>query len=415
MIHSNRRIPMLAAAAATVGLALLVAPLATTWADVQPRAVAPLQDSRLADELSLAFERVAQSIKPSLVSITTARRVETRGFQRIMPQPFLDDQRLREFFGGENPFERFGFRFFEAPQQPTQPFVQQGQGSGVIVSRDGYILTNNHVVAGADEVTVTLQNERRYAARVIGTDPKTDLAVIQINADESLTPAVLGDSDALRVGQWVVAAGSPFGLNSSITAGIVSAVGRSRMGIADYEDFIQTDAAINPGNSGGPLLNLRGEVIGVNSQIISETRSNTGIGFAVPGNLVKRVIEELLSKGSVEYSYLGISGEDVSLTLIETLNLPDNLRGVVVQSVIAGEPAATAGLRNPGRLTEVRGLQVPTNADIIIAIDGEPVAGMSALISYLARNTQPGDTINLTVWRDGAQINIPVNLAARPE
>ena len=404
MIHSNRRIPMLAAAAATVGLALLVAPLATTWADVQPRAVAPLQDSRLADELSLAFERVAQSIKPSLVSITTARRVETRGFQRIMPQPFLDDQRLREFFGGENPFERFGFRFFEAPPQPTQPFVQQGQGSGVIVSRDGYILTNNHVVAGADEVTVTLQNERRYAARVIGTDPKTDLAVIQINADESLTPAVLGDSDALRVGQWVVAAGSPFGLNSSITAGIVSAVGRSRMGIADYEDFIQTDAAINPGNSGGPLVNLKGEVVGISTAIVSRTGVNLGVGFAIPVNMARQIMDELIRDGKVVRGWLGVAIQNLDEDLAASFNY-DGADGALVGDVNRGSPAEKAGVQ-PG--------------DIITAINGRPVASVERLRNEVAL-LKPGANAELTIFRDGRTRTLkveigeqPADLAARP-
>lgn len=359
------------------------APAAVYQADVQPT-LDPQQLGLL--ELEARFASLYNQVSPSVVAINVVSRAAGLNARSTQPQEGFD----------------------------------YGSGSGFVIDTDGHIVTNYHVVenALADGIEVNFFDGTMARAELVATDPDSDLAVIRVDLPaERLKPVAVGDSDQLVIGQMVIAIGSPFGQRWTLTTGVISALDRTIRGLSNFSigSVIQTDAAINPGNSGGPLLNLRGEVIGVNSQIISETRSNTGIGFAVPGNLVKRVIEELLSKGSVEYSYLGISGEDVSLTLIETLNLPDNLRGVVVQSVIAGEPAATAGLRNPGRLTEVRGLQVPTNADIIIAIDGEPVAGMSALISYLARNTQPGDTINLTVWRDGAQINIPVNLAARPE
>lgn len=359
------------------------APAAVYQADAQPT-LDPQQLGLL--ELEARFASLYNQVSPSVVAINVVSRAAGLNSRSTQPQEGFD----------------------------------YGSGSGFVIDTDGHIVTNYHVVenALADGIEVNFFDGTMARAELVATDPDSDLAVIRVDLPaERLKPVAVGDSDQLVIGQMVIAIGSPFGQRWTLTTGVISALDRTIRGLSNFSigSVIQTDAAINPGNSGGPLLNLRGEVIGVNSQIISETRSNTGIGFAVPGNLVKRVIEELLSKGSVEYSYLGISGEDVSLTLIETLNLPDNLRGVVVQSVIAGEPAATAGLRNPGRLTEVRGLQVPTNADIIIAIDGEPVAGMSALISYLARNTQPGDTINLTVWRDGAQINIPVNLAARPE
>jgi 2-alkenal reductase len=308
-----------------------------------------------------------------------------------------------------------GVRPVESPEG-----FDYGSGSGFVIDTNGHIVTNNHVVENAlpDGIEVNFFDGTMVRAELVATDPDSDLAVIRVDMPaERLIPVAIGDSDQLVIGQMVVAIGSPFGQRWTLTTGVVSALDRTIRGLSNFSigSVIQTDAAINPGNSGGPLLNLRGEVIGVNSQIISETRSNTGIGFAVPGNLVKRVVQDLLTTGSVEYSYLGISGEDVNLTLIESLGLPDNTRGVVVQNVIAGEPAANAGLRNPGNLTEVRGLEVPTSADVITAINGTPVAGMSTLISYLARNTQPGDTINLTVWRNGQTLDIPVVLSARPE
>jgi 2-alkenal reductase len=198
---------------------------------------------------------------------------------------------------------------------------------------------------------------------------------------------------------------------------VVSAIDRTIQGLGNFSigSVIQTDAAINPGNSGGPLFNLKGEVIGVNSQIISQSRSNSGVGFAVPSNLVKRVVAEILEKGSVDYSYLGISGgPDMNLNIMETLNLPNNLRGVVVSSVIPNGPAGRAGLRNPGDVVMVQGERVPRSADIITAINGVPISGMNGLVSYLASNTRPGDTVNLTVWREGQQIVMPVQLSARP-
>ncbi|MGQ9887753.1 MAG: S1C family serine protease [Aggregatilineales bacterium] len=295
-----------------------------------------------------------------------------------------------------------------------------GSGSGFIIDTAGHIVTNFHVVENAlpDGIEVNFFDGTMARAQLIATDADSDLAVIRVNLPpERLRPVPVGDSDKLVIGQMVIAIGSPFGQRWTMTTGVISALDRTIRGLSNFSigSVIQTDAAINPGNSGGPLLNLRGEVIGVNSQIISQTRSNTGVGFAVPSNLVKRVVEELLSKGRVDYSYLGIGGDDVTLTIIEELGLPDNLRGVVVQNVIAGEPAAQAGLRNPGSLKLVRGIQVPTSADIITAIDGQPISGMSALISYLARNTRPGDTVVLTVWRNGQELTLPVRLAARPK
>ncbi|MBZ0299541.1 MAG: trypsin-like peptidase domain-containing protein [Anaerolineae bacterium] len=295
-----------------------------------------------------------------------------------------------------------------------------GSGSGFVLDRDGHIVTNNHVVDGATErgIEVNFYDGTIVRAEVVGLDPDADLAVLKVNIPpENLQPVVLGDSDLLVIGQTTLAIGSPFGQRWTLTSGIVSALDRTIQGLTNFSigSVIQTDAAINPGNSGGPLFNLKGEVIGVNSQIISQSRSSSGVGFAVPVNLVRRVATDILANGRVDYSYLGINGgPDMSLNLIETLKLPNNLRGVIVSGVVPGGPAERAGLRNPGRTVFVEGDAVPTTADIITAINGVPLSGMNGLVSYLARNTRPGDTVNLTLWRDGQQIVVPVQLSSRP-
>jgi S1-C subfamily serine protease len=296
-----------------------------------------------------------------------------------------------------------------------------GSGSGFVYSQDGYIVTNHHVVEGATErgIEVNFYDGTIVRGEIVGLDPDSDLAVLRVNLPaEQLRPVTLGDSDRLVIGQTTLAIGSPFGQRWTLTTGVVSALDRTIQGLTNFSigSVIQTDAAINPGNSGGPLFNLRGEVIGMNSQIVSGTRSNSGIGFAIPVNLVRRVAQDILEQGRVEYSYLGITGgSDMSLNLIERLNLPNNLRGVVVSGVVPGGPAERGGLNNPGRTVVVEGEPVPTSADIITAINGVPVAGMNELVSYLASNTRPGDTVNLTVWRGGQQISLPVQLSARPQ
>jgi S1-C subfamily serine protease len=295
-----------------------------------------------------------------------------------------------------------------------------GSGSGFVIDTAGHIVTNNHVVEGATDrgIEVNFYDGTIVRAEVVGLDPDSDLAVLKVDLPpEQLQPAVLGDSDKLVIGQTTLAIGSPFGQRWTLTTGVVSALDRTIQGLTNFSigSVIQTDAAINPGNSGGPLFNLKGEVIGVNSQIISRSRSSSGVGFAVPINLVKRVVDDILTNGRVEYSYLGISGgPDLNLNLIETLRLPNNLRGVVVSSVIPDGPAARAGLRNPGNTVFVEGERVPTTADIITAIDGISVSSMNELVSYLARSTRPGDTVNLTVWRSGEEVVLPVQLSARP-
>jgi 2-alkenal reductase len=299
----------------------------------------------------------------------------------------------------------------------------EASGTGFVIDNQGHLITNNHVVDNADLIEVNFIDGTIVRGTVVGLDPDSDLAVLKVNLPaDKLFPVALGNSDQLFIGQTTIAIGSPFGERWTLTTGVISALGRSIRGLTNYSvgGVIQTDAAINPGNSGGPLLNLRGEVIGVNSQIISRSRTNSGIGFAIPVNLVKRVSQELVVNGKVNYSYLGINSfstrdeRDFTLKLIEALRVPNNMRGVVISAVRANGPAAAAGLRSASAPVVVDGEQVPTKADIITAIDGVPMTSMSSLIAYLASNTAPGQTVNLTVWRDGQQVNLPVTLGARP-
>jgi len=277
-------------------------------------------------------------------------------------------------------------------------------GSGFVVDTDGHIMTNAHVVDTTDltdsYLEVSFYDGTRVRGEVIGTDVDSDLAVVKVNLPAGqLKPLVFADSDNLFIGQSALAIGSPFGQKWTLTAGIVSALDRTINGLGSYQigAVIQTDAPINPGNSGGPLLNLEGQVIGINAQIISEDRANAGVGFAIPANLAVRVLDDLRVKGEVEYAYLGVRNvEDLTLRAVERLSIPNNTQGVVVGSVTG--PAQTAGLR--------------TN-DVITAIDSKPVGSLGVLLAYLAINTDPGQTITLTVLRDGQTLSLPVLLGAR--
>lgn len=299
-----------------------------------------------------------------------------------------------------------------------QSQVVQGTGTGFVIDTDGHIVTNNHVVEGATRIEVNFFDGSIYRGEIVGVDPDSDLAVIKVDRPASeLHPVTLGNSDQAFIGEEVMAIGSPFGERWTLTTGVVSALNRDISSLSTFRigSVIQTDAAINPGNSGGPLLNLKGEVIGVNAQILSQSGTGSGVGFAIPSNLVKRVAQSLISTGSVSYSYLGISGTDMNLYTIEALKLPNNARGVVVNDVTAGGPAAQAGLHTASNPTTVDGFEVPTSVDIITAVNGTPVTGMESLISYLSSQTKPGDTVTLTVVRDGSQqLDLPVTLSARP-
>ncbi|MGD8244982.1 MAG: trypsin-like peptidase domain-containing protein [Anaerolineae bacterium] len=301
-----------------------------------------------------------------------------------------------------------------------QPF---GSGSGFVIDKDGHVVTNNHVVENADALQVTFADGSVTGdAGILGLDPYSDLAVIQVSvAPERLSPLELGDSDALQVGQQVIAIGNPFGLQGTMTAGVVSAVGRTlrsqvlQGGSFSNPDVIQTDAAINPGNSGGPLLDLRGRVVGVNTAIRSNTGANAGIGFAVPVNTVKRITPGLIEEGTYQYPYLGITS-DPNFTLAElalTLDLPVE-QGVLVAEVQPGTAAAEADLQGGDREVEVMGMPVVVGGDIIVAIDGEELRTFDDLVAYLVSDTEIGQEVVLTIVRDGREIQASATLGERP-
>ncbi len=301
-------------------------------------------------------------------------------------------------------------------------FGQSGEvvasGSGFVIDKQGHIVTNNHVVDGATSIEVNFLDGTIVRGEIVGVDPDSDLAVIKVDLPENeLQPIALGDSDALAIGQTVLAIGSPFNQRWTLTSGIVSALDRTIQGLTNFSvgGVIQTDAAINPGNSGGPLLNLDGQVVGVNSQIMSNAQSSSGVGFAIPSNLVKRVAQELIDNGQIQYSYLGITGGDVNLSIIEAFNLNNNQRGVVVGDVANGSPADKAGLEIAGQPTSNDPAAAPSSIDIITAIDGHPLTGIADLISYLANSTKPGQTVTLDVLRNGTDtVQLQAKLTPRP-
>src|SRR6188508_307354 len=278
------------------------------------------------------FTDVAKAVTPAVVNITTVigEKISGRGGDNELRD------RMEEFFGGPN--GPFGpkFRGPQGPQGPMDPrsprgFHGGGQGSGVIVSPEGYVLTNNHVIDGAREVTVTLPDKREFQGKIVGTDPKTDLAVVKIDA-KNLPAVPWGDASKLQVGEYVLAVGNPFGLNSTVTLGIVSALGRGRMGITQYEDFIQTDAVVNPGNSGGALVNTKGELVGINSAIQSQTGSYIGYSFAIPVNIIRKVMDDLVEYGSVQRGFIGVSIRDIDSKLAQEKGLKET-KGVYVMGL----------------------------------------------------------------------------------
>jgi S1-C subfamily serine protease len=309
-----------------------------------------------------------------------------------------------------------------ANRQPTSTSAGgtvYGTGSGFVVDTEGHIVTNNHVVEGATDIEVNFFDGTIVRGEVIGEDPDSDIAVVKVDLPaDQLHPVTFADSDALDIGETVLAIGSPFGERWTLTTGIVSALDRTIAALTDFSigGVIQTDASINPGNSGGPLINLDGDVIGVNSQIATDSGSNSGIGFAIPSNLVQRVASALIDTGHVDYSYLGIRGGDINLQIIEALNLDNNQRGVVVSDVQSGSPAEDAGLQSAvvERGTRANPEGNIQSADIITAVDGVQVNGMGELISYLANHTQPGQQITMTVLRDGQSLDLVVTLTSRP-
>jgi serine protease Do len=319
-----------------------------------------------------SFADLAARVSPAVVNIRVTSTAKT---------DFPD-----QLFGENFPFPGFRGRI---PQQP-QPFKRQGTGSGFIIRKDGLILTNNHVVENGQEITVTLSDKQQYKAKILGRDPKTDLAVIKIEPKSSLPAAMLGNSDALRVGDWVMAIGNPFGLSNTVTTGIVSAKGRM-IGAGPYDDFIQTDASINPGNSGGPLFNMSGEVVGINTAIFSQGGGNIGIGFAIPVNLVKSLVPELETKGTVTRGWLGVSVQPMTPDLARSFGL-DKERGALIGDVVAQGPADKAGIKR---------------GDVILSYDGKKVEESVTLPSLVAA-TPVGKTVSVEVIRDGQTRTIKV-------
>ena len=325
-----------------------------------------------------SFAELADNLSPTVVNVKVTKIEKATFHGPQMP---------------EGPFGDFFGRFFkEMPQMPRNHRTQ-GAGSGVIISQDGYILTNNHVVEGAKEVTVTLADKKEYKAEVVGRDPKTDLAVLKIEVKKPLPAAALGDSEQLKVGDWVVAIGNPFGLNHTVTSGIVSAKGRV-IGAGPYDDFIQTDASINPGNSGGPLFNMSGEVVGINTAIIPQGQ---GIGFAIPVNTAKPLIPQLVTKGEITRGYLGVNIQTITPELAKALNVEER-EGALVADVISGSPADKGGIER---------------GDIIIAYDGKGVKDSHHLPAMVAATPVDGK-VTVTVLRDGKERQLSVKIGKLP-
>ena len=326
---------------------------------------------------SEALVDVVSAVRPTVVNISTTTTVTRQGHGGGPIDPFF-----RKFFGDDF------LRQFENPRQEQRSSL----GSGVIVSTEGYILTNNHVVRDADTITVTLSDKREFEGTLVGTDPKTDIAVIKIDADD-LHAIGWGSSDDLRVGELVIAVGSPYGLQQTVTSGIVSAKGRANVRIADYEDFIQTDAAINPGNSGGPLINIRGELVGINTAIFSTSGGYQGIGFSIPSNMVQVVMDSLIKHGKVVRGWLGVTIQPVTQELAEQFKLKDAY-GAIVSDVVEDSPADKAGFRR---------------GDVIVEYEGRKVADSTALRNMVAA-TAPDTKISFKLSRNGKMIKITVEI-----
>ena len=339
------------------------------------------------------FTEVAKRVTPAVVNITTVITEKVSG--PGSGQGELRDG-LEEFFG--QPFNPRG-RGSEPPWEPRGP--RRGQGSGVIVSPDGVILTNNHVIDGARDVTVTLTDKREFKGKIVGVDPKSDLAVIKINAKE-LPAVVWGDATKLQVGEYVLAVGNPFGLNSTVTLGIVSAVGRGHMGITQYEDFIQTDAAINPGNSGGALVNTNGELVGINTAIFSQTGGYQGVGFAVSATMAKPIYESLIATGKVVRGYVGIGIQDLNQDLAMSFSVKDS-RGALISDVKPDSPAAEAGLKQGDVIVEYNGLAVEDGVALQRMVTRTPV-GTKVLVRVIRDGRERGVTVRVGEQPDDSKI-----------
>ncbi len=364
-------------------------------------------------------------VNPAVVNIQVTGSRMTNVFQ--FPEGEVPDIPEHEDLPG-NPFEGFpglpeDFDPENLPQIPSS-----GQGSGFVYDKEGHIITNNHVVEGAKEITVIFADGSEAEATIVGRDPGSDLAVIKVDVDAAkLTPVVIGDSDALEVGQLVATIGNPFGLDGSMSTGIVAGLGRTLPGAVapggarfNIPNIIQTDAVINPGNSGGPLLNLDGEVIGVNTAIqtdpssFSFTPSFGGVGYAVPSNIVRRAVPELIANGQVKHPWMGISGGSLAKEQAEAMNLDGSQKGVLIQEVMADGPAAKAGLRGSDSTITLNGFNIGIGGDIIVQIDDQPVNQFEDLLGYIVTRADVGQTVTIKVLRDGELVDVSLTLEARP-
>src|SRR5690349_6517793 len=338
----------------------------------------------LAENLQMGFVDVAQHVRPAVVHLGTIQRAKQRRGPNL-PQgnddPFFRDF-FNQFFGSEGPDSRSEFR-------------RPGLGSGVIIDKRGLVLTNFHVIKGADEILIRLSDKREYRGQIMGTDPKTDLAVVKFQPDHEVTVASLGNSDTLRVGEWAIAIGNPFGLDQTVTVGVISATSRADVGIATYENFIQTDASINPGNSGGPLVNLRGEVIGINTAIVA---TGQGIGFAIPANMVKRVTAQLIDRGRVQRGWIGVALQPMSPELAQAMGLSDT-KGAIVARVYPGSPAESAGL---------------AQNDVIVGFDGVPVDDYHQL-QRMSSEAEVGRSVKIDVVRRREKKSLQLKVAEAPD
>lgn len=325
------------------------------------------------------FSGLAEKVRPGVVNIQVVKKVKNVDFgsRHFFGNPFGENNPFGDFFG---PFPE---------ENPPRGFEQRGVGSGFVMSREGYILTNNHVVEDADQIKVKLASGKEYDGKVVGRDPKTDLALVKVEGSSDLHPLKLGNSDDLEVGSWVVAIGSPFGLEQTVTAGIVSAKGRV-IGSGPYDNFIQTDASINPGNSGGPLINMKGEVIGINTAIIA---SGQGIGFAIPINMAKEIAPQLQEKGHVTRGWLGVSIQEVTPALAKSFDLKEK-KGALVAQVVSGSPAEKAGIEQ---------------GDVIVEFDGKEVTDSKDLPRLVA-STPVGKSVSIKLWRNGKVLDRQVKV-----
>ena len=378
-----RKFWLLFAQATTIGLAILFV-VHTLRPSLLPNAarsgVVTLYESAMngGDLPSVGFSKAAQRVMPAVVNVFTSSEVKTPA------SPFMDDPRFRFFFGDE--FDN------NVPQQSSS------LGSGVIVSHDGYILTNHHVVESADEIEVALADGRTAKGHIIGSDPDTDLAVIKVDLGNNLPAITFGQSDQAHVGDIVLAVGNPFGVGQTVTMGIISALKRNHLGLSTFENFIQTDAAINPGNSGGALVDVEGNLLGINSAIYSPNGGSLGIGFAIPVSTAKKVMEQIIQNGAVTRGWVGIAVQELTPELAESFKLKDTM-GVLIAEVVRGSPADKAGIKA---------------GDILVSIDGKPLADSTAMLETISA-LPPGKEAALMLLRNQSEIVIQVKVGKRPK